>query len=746
MNDAILQKCEVAIRDYIQKMEDEMKRLNPDGLPPSAKDYLQKARTHVLPNLQSWMEDPFIPNYSANIVEGIQDAIEAERWGEIIDAHISEISFGTAGIRGRMAFDKPSIQRLAQDGPTARILKGPATINDKVLLLKSVGVAQFMNDRGMSKIVIGYDSRICGQEFARLISRLFLAYGLTVYLFDEPCPYPELTFAVPHLRADAGILISASHNDYRYNGYKVSCGNGSQFSLEDRKTIVEDYISKVTPADIKLIPLEEAPSDALWFLGGSAPVEGVEYFNHEDRILDMHTRHLEHVKKFVSRDDLLANQASSGKPLNLGFCAYHGAGRKAVPRLLTEVGFTNIFPIQKLNQLDGFFPCFNSEPGHEQQPDPGDYRAAEIAVQAFHEEYPGKFEDLDILLGTDPDADRCGLIVKVPEEQRELYDGKDYTLLPADDLWALILWYRFQQEIEEYGAVQNPEQRFISLSHTTSDALTKLAMKHGLGVTKSWVGFAMLAMCTNLAWRGEPLPQVEEGRPDPTKPECHPFMHSWIDMNNGQRKYNIACMEQSSGFSILGGPPKDDVSLGEGGHVRDKDGTLAALLLAEIAAYAKEKGTTLFHLIDQNIFLDPEVGLFLNYYEPDPLDGEYDGMEGYIKKREVIQNMLQLKNECENGQVELAGLPVQSTAMYWTGKYDAANFEGFPDEGIRFYFDQEKWNYLTFRPSGTSNALRFHLQLHRPGVTKDTLICEKKAIREKAKEVVADLRRRVGAV
>ena len=99
-------------------------------------------------------------------------------------------------------------------------------------------------------------------------------------------------------------------------------------------------------------------------------------------------------------------------------------------------------------------------------------------------------------------------------------------------------------------------------------------------------------------------------------------------MDGRPRSINVAAMEQSNGFSILGGPPPDGRSLGVGGHVRDKDGTLAALLVAEVAAWAKEQGTTLYELIDKHVYLDPDVGLFVNYYEPDPIDGEYPGHRG----------------------------------------------------------------------------------------------------------------------
>lgn len=746
MFEELLSKAEKGISEFLQQQEDDFKKANPDGIPASAEDYFHKARTNVIPNMKSWLEDPNIENFSRNIKEGIEDAVNQERWAALVDTFLREISFGTAGIRGLMALDRESIVKIKNDGVDARILKGPATLNDKVLLLKSVGVAKFASDRGLNKIVIGYDTRVGGRQFAELNARLFLAYGLTVYMFDEPCPYPEVTFAIPNLRADIGILFSASHNDFRYNGYKLSCGNGSQFSLEDRKTIVEEYINHATTADIKLMNFGDAGADQLWFLGGSKPVDGVDYYGKENNLIDMHTRHIEHMKPFLCRTDMLADQKNNPNELKIAYSAFHGAGRIAVPRLLSEVGFSSITSIKKLDEPDGMFPCFRSDAGNEQQPDPSDYRAANIALAAYKEENGGTLENMDILLGTDPDADRCSATVAVPKDQQFVFDGDEHTLIPSDDLWAIIIWYRMQYEMEKHGAVQNPESKFITLSHTTSDVLTKLALKNGLGVMKSWVGFAMLAMCVNEVWQENPLPNLTEGRPDASKPNCHPFMYKWWDMDSGKRIYNMANMEQSAGFSILGGKPKDAVSLGEGGHVRDKDGVFASLLLAEIAAYGKEQGKTLFEMIDEHIFLDPDVGYFLNYYEPDPLDGEYDGLQGYVKKREVIRAVLELQKKCEAESVSLAGMEVKSTSIYWTGKYDAANFDGFPDEGVRFYFDEDHWNYLTFRPSGTSNALRFHLQLHEPNVTKETLPQTKKDLKDKAVAVIAELRKIVGAV
>src|SRR5690606_14315106 len=134
---------------------------------------------------------------------------------------------------------------------------------------------------------------------------------------------------------------------------------------------------------------------------------------------------------------------------------------------------------------------------------------------------------------------------------------------------------------------------------------------------------------------------------------------------------------QSNGFSILGGPPagfpQSDRALGSGGHVRDKDGTFATLLTTEVAAYAKEQGTDLLSLLARHIYADPDIGLFVNYYEPDPFDGEYPGLAGDSKKKAILDKCIDLYERALGGDVAIAGRDVTDTRYYWTGKYDAAN-------------------------------------------------------------------------
>lgn len=701
----------------------------------------EQAKKNTAVNLNKWLKDPHIDRLSPNLKPALVEAIHQAKWEDIVNAYRKNMSFGTGGIRGLMAGNKAEIIRLKQDGLDAKILKGPNTLNNIVLLQTSAGVAQFGLSKGFKKIVIGYDSRIRGFDFAKVIAELFLAYGYQVFLFDAPCPYPEVTFAIPYqaIKADMGILISASHNDYRYNGYKLSCGNGSQFDPEERSEMYNQYILNATTSDIKLKPIAQTTKGQVIFLGGEAHLPGFDYMGHEDSLLNIHQAHRDHVKSFL----LQANQLD--KKLNIAYCAFHGAGRIAVPRLLQDIGFKAVTIIKKngLYDLDGLFPSFNNEPGKEQQPDPGDPRAAQVAMETLKEEFSQEYEKMDILIGTDPDADRCGVVVKIPDNQKHLYRNRDYLLLPADDMWALLVWYRLQ-----FDRSIKKDETFIALSHVTTDSIVKLALKHGVGVVKTWVGFANLSAAVRDSWDGKLIKGLHEGRPGPAPELCNPFMLESINMENGHRRYNLGAMEQSNGFSMLGFPPKDKTSLGEKGHVRDKDGTFAAILMTEIADWAKSQGTTLFELVDKYIYLDPDIGLFVNHYEPDPLDGEYPGIEGDRLKISILQKTLELHHKALQDQLSIGGRKVFGSVLYRTGKYDHVypmtdTFQ-FPDEGVRFYFDQNRLEHLTVRPSGTTNSLRFHTQLHAK-VTEANLIQAKKTLRDQARSITDHIRELVAA-
>lgn len=707
-------------------------------------EFYLEAKKNVVPNMEKWLADEYIQKISPNLKLGIEKAIKEKRWEDLIYAFIDDIAFGTAGIRGIAVFNQKELEKLAIQGIDAPILKGPNTINNIVFLLKSAGVAEYAQEKNFKSIVIGYDSRIKGKNFAHIIAKLFLAEGLKVYLFDEASPYPELLFATQFLNADLGILISASHSDKRYNGYKLNSGKGMQFDPKQRDYIYERFIKNASTDKIQLKEFNQVEKDKLVFLGGKIFLKDVNYHGRE--LINIHQKHVEHIKKFILDKEMLKKWAPK---LKIGYAAYYGAGRRAVPRLFNDFGFADFKIIHSLDKLNGLFPCFSLQ----QQPDPGDSVAAEIAVKEFKKEYGvGVFKDLDILIGTDPDADRAGIIVKIPKEQQKAYkeilkrpehfkipglkQRSDYTwlLLDADIVWTILLWYRLEKEkILNNGILPLADKRFIVLPHTTTELLVSLTKKYSLGIVRSWVGFAIISKIVELVWQGKDLSKFPE------------LVYQTLDMKLKPRSINDAAMESSNGFSIFGGKPLPGEKLGENGHIGDKDGVLAAILLAELMAYVKSQNTNLIELIDEKIYLDPKIGLIITYLEPVPYWGQFEGPTGLSRKINILKSADDLRKEVIKGErVLIGGKRVVSAEIFHTGKYEELHhWSGYPDEGIRFYFDKDMINYLTIRPSGTSHCIRFHVQLKVKGVTKSNLIEKKVEIYKLAKEIAADIRKKL---
>ena len=205
---SVLRRAKQEIANYLEDAKAEGRI---DG------DLLTEALDNTYTALEQWMSFPEIPGISDSFKDAIADHIEKGDWKDIVNAFRQRVRFGTGGIRGMMAFDRKSILRIKEDGLDAPILKGPNTINDLVISLTTTGVAQFGRDQHppFQRVVIGYDSRVRGFDLAKVVARVFLGYDYTVYFFDAPCPYPEVTYAIPHkqIKADVGVLISASHND-----------------------------------------------------------------------------------------------------------------------------------------------------------------------------------------------------------------------------------------------------------------------------------------------------------------------------------------------------------------------------------------------------------------------------------------------------------------------------------------------------------------------------------------------------
>ncbi|MFA4985916.1 MAG: hypothetical protein WC712_04970 [Candidatus Brocadiia bacterium] len=754
----------------------------------------QVMAANVAPRLEAWLTDPDVRRISPAAVCAIADAVDDARWEALFEAFFSDIKFGTGGIRGRAVMSVGDLRTMAAYGIDAAFLRGPNLFNDLTVLRLSSAVARYAADKGLHSVVIGFDSRIGGCRFAELIARLFLERGTRVNLFAQPCPFPQLSYAVVHTHSDLGIFISASHNDKRYNGYKLTSASGAQLTNTEREAIFRDYVAKARFADVPDLPPLEALSAKLNILGSEdSVVPGGATLSAIDPV------YLGHLGGFIVDPELLNGTAPN---LNIGYCAFYGAGSKLVPKLLRSSGFPNVTEVthKRMNEPDGFFPCFE----YTMQPDPGDPAAAKIAVEAFIAEHGhAAFDALDILIGTDPDADRMGLVVKVPANQRDIYGG-DWTLLKADEVWALLLWYRLKKPVATAQGRALLEKAFLCQSHVTSDFILDIAAARGLAALRTWVGFSLLAEAVSLAWG-----RVDLNDPKALDEKYFGSLYSVDRYVPGRHTVNVGCFEESNGFSILGGPPPDanPNALGSGGHVRDKDGTLAGLLCAEIAAQAKAEGKTVIDLID-GISLEGGTGLYVNKYRPDPPVGQYEGVSAIMRKLFHIQRSEELRSQAVREGLVIGGMPVVSTEVcFGKGKYAAdpdhgykahktlgeamerehvvlpdpgdaeavqqfvagmvcrgmakstgspeeqfaaarayffANVAVFPEEGMRFYFSADRKSHITLRPSGTSRNLKIYVQLCAHPKNREELLKSKREMLRHADETMADFAQLLG--
>ena len=199
----------------------------------------------VMLNLQNWMHEKIPEKYKEIVLKYIRE----EKWSEIVEAFKQEIVFGTSGIRGKLivSLDKENserdLQSLNEYGFESTILRGCNSINEITIIKNICGLLNYMNKKNMSKIIIGHDSRILGKLFSHLIASIFLKNGYSVVLFDQDITLPELSFSVTAYDADMGIEITASHNDKRYNGYKLITKSGAPPPAEIREEITREIFN-----------------------------------------------------------------------------------------------------------------------------------------------------------------------------------------------------------------------------------------------------------------------------------------------------------------------------------------------------------------------------------------------------------------------------------------------------------------------------------------------------------------------
>ncbi|MFH1380097.1 MAG: hypothetical protein ABII23_07450 [bacterium] len=671
-----------------------------------------KGLKNCIHHLADWLSDPYKEDVTK---KGIRIAIDKELWEFLSYSYFDEMAFGTAGIRGKFALGDDFAlivnAALKKQGLLAPILKGPNIFNDEVVKRFTAAVTKYFiqikkDSGGKAEDVtfaIGRDCRTAGGEFADLMKKIGLAYGVKVFICDEALPLPEFSCAIKELDINYGIYVSASHNAKEFNGLKIIGAKGAQLgaNIEVRNAVIEVVNQTTTEEVVK--ELDNLPAeirdDRIVFMGGNAQLpkdeQEVDYGRHE--IKDTHSLHVNAVKRHIKD---LAVIAEHGNDITVGYCSFFGAGRKSMPRLLKELKAGKVECIESMMTLDGTFPGL-------EVPDPGLVDSWKVAFKKYFEEDKKSEDDLaeqDLWLSNDPDADRFGLVVRVsadeisdnekvndamgiawvlsPELQKK-YGFGGFRVVTANEWGALITWYDLMKAKEKGGGViPNADNKFVGMSHVTSDGIRRVALKEGIRVETKPVGVDQLA--------------------------------ALIEEEEKKGNENISSIEESGTYAT-------------GNHILDKDGFLAGVRCFEIACYARSQGKTIGDLLN-DIAVDPEVGLFPGANVP--LEFEVS-IPGYSKRTEIVRWLhkklmpLIIKKAEAGTPFIVAGeklLDADAQEDFQSHKYDKIlNYKGFPDAGIRIYFDEDKLKYITIRPSGTEAKIRFYVQLFDGNATKEDL-------------------------
>ena len=432
-----------------------------------------------------WLNDDCFDDETKKELNSIRDNEE-----EIKDRFYKELEFGTAGLRGVIG-------------------AGTNRMNKYTVGRATQGLANFINKMKIENpsVVISYDSRHMSKEFSEIAALVLNANGIKVNLFDNLRPVPELSFSVRYLNATAGIMITASHNPPEYNGYKVYWSDGAQIVPPIDKGIIDEVLSIEDFSLIKTLNKNEAIEAGL-----------LNYVGEE-----IDDAFINALKSSCLNPEIIKKEA---KNVKIVYTPLHGAGNLPVQRILKELGFENVYVVPEQEKPDGDFPTVS-------YPNPEDPKAFELALKLAKE------VDADVVLATDPDADRLGVFSKMSNGEYVSYTGNMSALLICE--------YELSQK-KEKGIL--PNNGAIITTVVSSELTKAIAENYGAKVFETLTGFK---------WIGEKIRKFEE---------------------ENSYKYLFG-FEESYGCLIAP-------------HARDKDGISAVMALCEATAFYKNKGWSLW--------------------------------------------------------------------------------------------------------------------------------------------------------
>ncbi len=434
---------------------------------------------------QSWLNG----NYDEQTKSEVRELMEKDPAG-LEDAFYRNLEFGTGGLRGVMGV-------------------GTNRMNKYTVGMATQGLANYIRKHCTGddiKVCVSYDCRNHSKEFAKITADVFSANGLHVYLFESLRPTPELSYSIRKKGAQSGVMVTASHNPKEYNGYKVYWSDGAQITSPVDKDIVAEVNAISDPSMVKFVPGEGA---------GKIEIMGEDVDNsYLDDILSL----------------MLSPEARERhKDLKIVYTPLHGTGVRLVPMALKRLGFENIIHVPEQDVNDGDFPTVMS-------PNPEEPSALKMAVEAADREHA------DIVLATDPDADRMGIAVRDNDGKMVLFNGNQTGSM---------LTYYILNRWKELGKLD--PSKYVVKTIVTTELIRAIAEKFGVKVYNVLTGFKYIAEI--------------------------------VKQNEGKGEF-ICGGEESYGFNV-------------GEYVRDKDAVIACSMVAECACWAAEQGLTLYQLMQK---------------------------------------------------------------------------------------------------------------------------------------------------
>lgn len=546
---------------------------------------------NVKKNYEYWCTSPIFDDATKSELKSLEGNED-----EIFDRFYRELEFGTGGLRGVIG-------------------AGTNRMNFYTVGKATQGLANFINKQGAAAkgVAIAFDSRRMSPEFADTAACVLAANGIKAYIFDSLRPTPELSFALRTLGCTAGIVVTASHNPPEYNGYKVYWEDGAQITAPKDAQIIGEVNAIKDYAEIKKMTTEEAKAAGLYEVIGK----------------EIDDKYMEALKKLVLHPEAIKQMASS---LKIVYTPLHGTGNVPVRRVLKELGFEQVTVVPEQELPDGNFPTVS-------YPNPEDKKAFALALDL------AKKVDADLVLATDPDADRLGVYAK---------DTKtgEYKVFTGNMSGMLICEYEMSQK-KALGIL--PDNGALVTTIVSSNMAQAVAKEYGMKFIECLTGFKYI---------GEQIKFFEQ---------------------TGSNEY-VFGFEESYGCLV-------------GTHARDKDAVVAVMALCEAAAYYKNQGITLW---DQMLNIYNKYG----YYKEDLFTMTFKGADG-AKKMQDMMDAYRKNTPKQVGAYKVLRLRDYKNDVITDLATGETVPTGLPKSNV-LYFELENDAWFCVRPSGTEPKIKFY--------------------------------------